>query len=133
MRILRPAQEQPPPPPPLVTQQQAPAPEPEKPVVRGDLVEMGPGVIQPKRIRFGKLRYPPQAMRAGVQGTVILKVLVNEEGRVDDVQVFRGVDPESSGINAAAVKAAKSARYEAATKNGVAVKMWITQTLPFKL
>jgi protein TonB len=126
-------EQRPPPPPPLVAPQQTPPAQAEKPVQRGDLVELGPGIVQPKRIRLRRIRYPPLAKRLGVEGIVILKVLVSEEGKVEDVQVLRGVEPESAGINGAAVKAAKSSRFEAATKDGVAVKMWITQTIPFKL
>jgi len=34
-------------------------------------------------------RYPPQALRAGIEGTVLLQVLVDVDGRPLDVQVYR--------------------------------------------
>jgi outer membrane biosynthesis protein TonB len=37
------------------------------------------------------------------------------------------------GINEAALAAARTARFEPATKDGVRVKMWTTLRLPFRL
>jgi protein TonB len=66
-----------------------------------------------------------------LQGTVTLRVLVNEQGGVDQVEVVSGVDRRV--LDRAAVRAAKRWTYEPASKDGVAVKVWIVQRVTFKL
>jgi len=110
-----------------------PVAEPSAPAVRaGDLVEMGPGVTPPVLVSVNKPEYPPIARRMRVEGTVVLSLLVDENGRVLDVRLEHGVR-ENVGINEAAIAAAKSARFRPATKDGVRVKVWHQLTIPFKL
>lgn len=120
---LRPAEPKPEPPP-------QPPPEPE--VREGDLVGTGPGVKAPVLVRFDKPRYPPIARRMNVEGEVVLSLLVDENGRVLETRLIKGVR-EGVGLNEAALEAARRARYEPATKNGVRVKMWTTLRIPFRL
>jgi len=115
----------------------APAPAPaatrKAPSVReGDLVQPGPGVTPPVLVSYDKPAYPPIARRMRVEGTVVLSLLVDENGRVIDVRLENGVS-QNVGINEAAVAAAKSARFQPATKDGVRVKTWHQLTIPFKL
>jgi protein TonB len=63
-------------------------------------------------------------------GTVVLNVLVDENGAVDEVEIIRGVSNE---LNEAAVRAVKSWTYEPAEKDGVAVKVWKPEKVAFKL
>jgi len=67
-----------------------------------------------------------------VEGTVSLSVLVDENGRVLDVRLESGVS-QNVGINEAALTAARSAKFQPATKEGVRVKAWHRLTIPFKL
>ncbi|MCS7181649.1 MAG: energy transducer TonB [Thermoanaerobaculum sp.] len=78
-----------------------------------------------------KPAYPPLAARQRQGGTVILRVLVDENGIVRDVQVARGIRPDL-GLDAAAVAAVKNWRYRPATKDGVRVKTWFTQPIQFR-
>ena len=64
--------------------------------------------------------------------TVIVTVLVDESGAVTQSRVVRGVE-QNVGINEAALEAAKTARFEPATKDGVRVKVWYTFSMPFRL
>jgi TonB family protein len=106
---------------------------PRAPSVReGELVALGPGVTPPVLVSVEKPAYPPLARRTKVEGTVVLALLVDENGRVVDVRVERGVSL-NVGINEAAVAAARTARYRPATKDGVRVKTWHQLTIPFKL
>lgn len=105
----------------------AAAPQPQ--VKEGDLVE-DPDV-RPELLVAAKPAYPPLAARARQGGVVILRVLVDETGVVRDVQVLRGIKPDL-GLDAAAVAAVKNWRYKPAMKNGVRVKVWHTETVPFK-
>jgi TonB family protein len=67
-----------------------------------------------------------------VEGTVVLKLLVDQDGQVEEVEVVRGVTPDV-GLDAAAVRAAERARFTPATKDGVEVKTFYTLTIPFSL
>lgn len=124
--------------PPVVAPAPAPATAPVTPAVpppsvrEGDLVAPGPGVKPPTLVSFRKPEYPPIARRLKVEGTVVLSLLVDENGKVIDVRVERGV-AQNVGINEAAIEAARSARFDPGTKQGVRVKMWYTLTIPFKL
>jgi protein TonB len=93
---------------------------------------MGPGVTPPKLVRFEKPEYPPIARRLRVQGVVVVSVLVDETGAVLEARLVQSASSEM-GLDEAALGAARSARYEPATKDGVRVKMWTTLRIPFKL
>ncbi|TAM50780.1 MAG: TonB family protein, partial [Acidobacteria bacterium] len=97
----------------------------------GDLVEMGSDVVPPEPIYSPKPAYPPLAERQRISGTVLLAVLVDENGSVRDVQVLRPITPDL-GLSAAAVAAARTWRYKPATKDGVRVKVRITQAITFR-
>ena len=75
--------------------------------------------------------YPAAARRDGEEGTVRLKVLVDERGRPSDVQVAR-----SSGfarLDDAAVSAVRRWRFQAATNGTTAVSAWTQVAITFKL
>jgi TonB family protein len=110
----------------------APAP-PSAPLVKeGDLVQPGAGVKPPVLASFTKPEYPPIARRLKVEGMVVLSLLVDETGRVIDTRLESGV-AQNVGINEASLAAARNARFNPATKNGVRVKMWYQLKIPFKL
>jgi protein TonB len=68
----------PPPPPPLS--------EPHRPPVR-----IGGAIKQPSLVnRVGPI-YPPVAVSARVEGVVVLEVVVDREGRVEDVRILRSL------------------------------------------
>jgi TonB family protein len=107
-------------------------PEPEVRVRTGDLVAGGPGVKLPELVSAPKPQYPPQARQLRVEGVVVVSVLVDENGQVQDAKVIESTK-EKVGFEAAAVAAARSARYRPATKDGTRVKMWTRLRIPFKL
>jgi TonB family protein len=125
---------------PAKTQEKAPPPEPAKrepepeaPRTKiGELVDAGPGVSPPQLVSFPKPEYPPMARTLRVEGTVVVTVLVDENGQVQDVRMAEPIR-QKVGLNEAAVAAARSVRYKPATKDGVRVKMWTRLRIPFKL
>ncbi|HZF11202.1 MAG TPA: TonB family protein [Thermoanaerobaculia bacterium] len=133
--VAPPKAEEPAPPPPAAArpapEPAAPAP-PAAPVRTGDLVVGGPGVVPPELVSFLKPEYPPVARRMGVEGTPVVSVLVDENGRVVEAKLLTPIH-QDVGINEAAVKAARGARYKPAVKDGVKVKMWTRVKIPFKL
>ena len=75
--------------------------------------------------------YSLQARQMRIQGTVVLNVLVNEKGTVDQVEIITGVP--GADVNDAAVKAAKQWTFRPAMMEGVPVKVWKTEQVAFKL
>jgi len=129
------AQESSPVPPPEAVRNTEPQPAPAPAAPRtnvGDLVTAGPGVTPPQLVSSPKPEYPPMARNLRVEGIVVVSVLVDENGRVQDVRVIDPI-PKKVGINEAAVDAARRVTYKPATKEGVRVKMWTRLRIPFKL
>jgi protein TonB len=75
--------------------------------------------------------YPPAARRAGEEGTVRLKVLVDEKGRPRDVTVAN-----SSGfarLDQAAIEAVRKWRFVAATDGANPISAWTQVAITFRL
>jgi protein TonB len=75
--------------------------------------------------------YPRKARRLGYEGIVILKVLVDENGRVDDCMVL-----ESSGypiLDHTARASVKKWLFEPGTEGGIKKKMWVRVPIRFDL
>lgn len=105
-----------PPPPP-------PAPQPRKPVRIGGLL------TSPALVDRVPPRYPELAMKAHVQGTVILEATVDEDGRVRDVRVLRSI----ALLDDAALDAVRQWRYSPLRLNGEPQPFILTVTVSFKI
>jgi TonB family protein len=122
---------------PVKAQEKPPAPEPAPAAAAprakpGELVQGGAGVVPPQLVSFPKPEYPPMARNLRVEGIVVVSVLVDENGQVQDAKIAESIK-QKVGLNEAAVAAARSARYRPATRDGVRVKMWTHLRIPFKL
>src|SRR4029079_12390603 len=103
----------------------APAPAPATPtpapaateVRLGDLVQMGPGVVNAKMITIPNPRFPEIAKRANKTAVVPVSVLVDENGRPSEVRL-RDAKKAGFGFDEAAIEAAKRATFSPGTKNG---------------
>ncbi len=100
-------------------------------VREGDLVDFTQVDAAPQVLTEGKVVVRSAAVltRVPVSGFVILKVLVNEKGGVDDVVTLRSFSPSRPGVDEACIEAVRQNRYKPAMKNGQRVKTWITVTL----
>ena len=77
------------------------------------------------------VRYPENAMKNNIQGRVIVKFVVGKDGKIGDVSVVRGVDPE---IDAEAVRAVKSMpAWIPGENNGTPVATYYHLPVAFKL
>jgi protein TonB len=76
--------------------------------------------------------YPALAQRAGVEGTVWVKALVDKEGNVRDVMIFKD-SGANAGFEEAAINAAKKTVWKPAIANGQPIAVWITYKVDFKL
>jgi protein TonB len=73
--------------------------------------------------------YPTAAKAAGKTGTVVLKVIIDEDGKVVQVQKMRGDEP----FVAAATAAVKTWRYHPAMQSGKKLKVFRLVKIPFQL
>ncbi len=108
------------PPPPAEAPKPAPPKEPE--TQRGDLVGPGPGVVEPTLIAPPRVVYPPIARERRVEGRVVVMVLVDENGNATETRLQEGLSERA--VNDAVVAGVKKAKFRAATKNGIPVRMW---------
>lgn len=114
-----------PPAPPLL-----PMPPEEEPREVFVVVEQMPELIGGLASIQQQIRYPEMAKRAGVEGRVILQFIVNERGRVEEVQVVRGV---GAGCDEEAVRVVKQARFKPGKQRGAVVKVKMSIPVTFKL
>ena len=98
----------------------------------GGVYRPGSGVINPRILREIKPQYTADAMRAKVQGTVLLECVVLADGSVGRVDVVRSLDP-TFGLDQEAVKAAKQWRFQPGTRFGEPVAVLVTIELTFTL
>jgi protein TonB len=98
----------------------------------GGVYRPGNGVTLPIVVHEQKPMYTSDAMRAKVQGTVLLECVVRPDGSVGDVQVIRSLDP-TFGLDQEAVKAAKLWRFRPGTRMGEPVPVLVTIELQFTL
>jgi protein TonB len=98
----------------------------------GGVYRPGNGVTVPRLLHEEKPQYTSDAMRAKVQGTVLLECVVRPDGSITDVQVIRSLDP-TFGLDQQAIAAAKKWRFAPGTRLGEPVPVLITIELTFTL
>ena len=81
----------------------------------GDLVEEGPGVVPPA------LRSEPRGLNPDDSGEIEARVLVDHLGKVIEVEILEAGDVDAEDLS----EALRNAEFEPATKDGVAVRMWV--------
>ena len=82
---------------------------------------------KPALLRGAVADYPEMARLAGMQGTVVVKVLVAPDGSVERAEILKGVHPL---LNQPALKAAKKFVFKPGTQRGVPVQCWMA--IPFR-
>jgi protein TonB len=100
-------------------------------VKEGDLVDIDACDTPPAPTRQVSPVVPPMARQRRIAGTVLLRVLIDEQGKPAKVEILRDVTPVV-GLGAASRQALEQWRWKPATKNGVKVKTWLAVEVPFK-
>jgi TonB family protein len=91
-----------------------------------------PGVTLPKVISEVKPQYTPEALRARIEGTVMMTVVVRTDGTPDDIEITQSLDTEY-GLDNQAVTALSQWRFEPGQKDGKPVPVLVTVEMRFRL
>ena len=97
---------------------------------QGALAPGTPGLTPAKTIHTVSPKYTAEAMRAKVQGSVELEVVVGPDGTVERARVTRSLHPD---LDAQALVAIGQWRFEPATLDGTPAVTWMRVTMDFKL
>ncbi|MDR8392996.1 energy transducer TonB [Aliifodinibius sp. S!AR15-10] len=76
------------------------------------------------------VRYPEMARKAGIEGRIIVQFVVNEQGKVEDPKVIRGI---GGGADEEALRCVKLAEFEPGRQRGVPVRVQYSLPVVFKL
>jgi protein TonB len=98
----------------------------------GGVYQPGSGVTNPVPTLQVKPQYTSDAMRAKVQGSVVLSCVVRPDGSVSDVKVTRSLD-SAFGLDLEAMKAARQWRFRPGMRQGEPVAVMVTIELTFTL
>lgn len=90
----------------------------------------GSGVAPPQLVREIRANYTEDARRKGVEGDVVLEIVVRRDGSVGNVRVLQSL---GSGLEQKAIDAVKQWRFTPATRLGAAVDVVVEVAVGFKL
>lgn len=76
------------------------------------------------------VNYPDMARKAGVEGRVIVQFIVNENGKVDNPQIVRGI---GAGADEEAIRCVKSAEFVPGQQRGNPVRVQFTVPVIYSL
>ena len=85
---------------------------------------------KPEIVQYVPPQYSEFAREAGLEGMVMVDVLVGTDGRVKDARVSRSVHPV---LDRAAVAAARQARFTPGKQRNIPVEVWVTLPYNFTL
>lgn len=98
--------------------------------IGGGVFKVGGGISAPQAISTPDPEYTQEARNAKTQGTCILWLIVDDQGRPRDIRVVHGL---GFGLDAKAIDAVKQWRFEPAMKDGHPVNVQISVEVGFKL
>ncbi len=106
-----------------------PAGSEEVPFEEEEILEVWKVEQKPRLIRRAIPAYPEFALRAGLQGSVMLKVLLGKDGRAESIQVLKG----EQIFRKSAEDAVRKFLFEPARQSDRPVKVWLVIPIHFKL
>jgi TonB family protein len=90
----------------------------------------GAGIEAPRLIKEVRPLYTDEARRRGIQGDVVLEVVVTRSGSVDRVSVVRGL---GAGLDQNAIAAVKQWKFDPARRQGAAVDVVVEIAVEFTM
>ena len=77
-----------------------------------------------------KLKYPELAIRANVQGRVIVQAIIGKEGNVESVELVKGI---GMGCDEEAMRVVRDTKFKPGKQRGKPVRVYMTIPIVFKL
>lgn len=90
----------------------------------------GSGIQPPRLLSEVKPDYTEDARRRGLEGEVVLEIVVRRDGRVGEVRVLKGL---GAGLDQQAIQAVRRWTFAAATRKGRPVDVIVEVAVEFKL
>lgn len=90
----------------------------------------GSGIQPPRLLSEVKPDYTEDARRRGLEGEVVLEIVVRRDGRVGDVRVLKGL---GAGLDQQAIQAVRRWTFASATRQGRAVDVIVEVAVEFEL
>jgi len=87
---------------------------------------------KPQMLSHPPLRYPEQLRQAGIEGRVLIRVIVDATGRVEPTAV-KIISTANPGFNESAKRMIFGARYRPGAVHGHAMRVVLDQPIDFKL
>lgn len=94
------------------------------------VVEQAPEIIGGLAKLYEVTPYPPLARKAGLEGTVVVQIVVNADGTPSDPKVMRSV---AETLDKAAVEGIMQLRFRPAMQRSRAVRVYMTLPVRFRL
>ena len=79
---------------------------------------------------YKAIKYPELAIKSGVQGKVYVLAFINEDGKVEDVKIVKGI---GAGCDEATIEAVKKSKFVPGKSAGKNVKVKMSLQIQFKL
>jgi TonB family protein len=90
----------------------------------------GSGIEPPTLLREVKPDYTEDARRRGVEGDVVMEIVVRHDGSVGDVRIVQGL---GAGLDGRAVEAVRQWRFAPAHRRGAPVDVIVEVAMEFKI
>ena len=90
----------------------------------------GTGIEAPKLLKEVRPDYTPDARRRGIEGDVVLEIVVTNRGTVDRVRVLRGL---GAGLDENAIAAVKQWKFDPARRMGAPVDVVVEVSVEFRM
>ena len=97
----------------------------------GGVYRIGGGVTPPEVVTQAKPTYTAEALRAKIQGSVLLEVIVQRDGTPGRVQVVRSLD--AGGLDVRAIEAVREWRFKPGRLGDTPVDVLVTIIMDFSV
>ena len=102
------------------------------PVLAGQVDAGAQGVVAPRVISSVQPSYTEAAMRARIEGTVVLGAVVHTDGTAGEITIVRSLD-STNGLDEQAIKALRQWKFEPGTLKGKPVAVRVRVEMDFNL
>jgi protein TonB len=101
--------------------------------VRAEQVDVNAqGVVAPRVVTSVPPAYTAEAMRARIEGQVVMSAVVKDDGTVDEIKIVKSLD-SMYGLDEEAMKALKQWKFEPGTLKGKPVAVRVRVEMDFNL